>query len=499
MPRCMKYTSVSSTARTQRNVAFALMLGIVLLGAGLRLYGLDTQSLWNDELSGWRRSSLEFAAMMRYGIPRDHPPGFQIFLYGWIRLVGDTAVAMRLPPAWAGTLAVPGMYWLGRRLYGLKEGVIAAALTAVLWCPIYYSQEARANSMLLLLAILSTGWLLRLVQDWLDGRAWSYRAAAAYVGTAVVAAYLHYYGLLLVVCQALAITAVLVGRRRMPWRFWGLYAVAGAAYVPWLPRMWRALGGAETWMTPPGPDAFWAYLTFLFNNSVPVVGLVVAVTGAVGGIAVVQARDKWRERLMWSPGTWLLLGVLLPFALVYLISIWYTPLLHNRSLIILLPAVYLLFARALARLPLPAIARTGFVALLMAALLWQLVVGMAYYRRPRKQQFREAVALVVENATVYKNAIVIGYAWSIDYFDYYFIQHGSAQRTELLAGAAPDIPAVTMLVQERRPAYVWFLRAHRRPDPVFASYMQQTMRMVFHQHFVGADVWLFATGYNDDE
>lgn len=499
MPRCMRSISENFTARTQRRAVFVLLVGIVLLGAALRLYGLEVQSLWNDELSGWRRSSYEtLAEVMRYGIPHDHPPGFQIFLYGWMWLVGDSATALRIPAALAGTLTVPAIYWLGRRIYGVREGLIAAALTAVLWCPIFYSQEARANVILLLLAILSTGWLLRLVSDRVNGRSWSPWVGVAYGGTAVVASYLHYYGLFLVACQAIAATLVVViRRRRTPWTLWALYAVVGVAYLPWLPKMARSLADGDTWMSPPQWDAFGEYLLFIFNRSESVVLGVVGVTAVVGAYTVVQMRHAphpWR-RLLWSPGTWLLLWLLLPFTFIYLLSILRTPVLHNRSLIILIPAAYLLLARALVRLPLPAIGRGVLVVSLVGWLTWQLVADMAYYQRPRKQQFREAVAYVTEHMAAYEDGVLVGYAWSLEYFDYYFMHSGVDERMDLLAGTTADVPAVATLLAREHPAYVWFLRAHRHPDEAFVAYLQRTMALVHHEEFVGADVWLFATDY----
>jgi mannosyltransferase len=63
---------------------------------------------------------------------------------------------LRLPSALAGWLCIPAIYLLGKRLYSGREGLMAALFVAVLWAPIYYSQEARPYSMLILLSILNS-------------------------------------------------------------------------------------------------------------------------------------------------------------------------------------------------------------------------------------------------------------------------------------------------------------------------------------------------------
>jgi mannosyltransferase len=88
--------------------AGAFLTRIVLLGAGLRLYGLDTQSLWNDELSRWVRSSRpSLVHVIDESVRADvHPPGFYMLLYVVINVVGDSASVLRFPSVMAGTLAI---------------------------------------------------------------------------------------------------------------------------------------------------------------------------------------------------------------------------------------------------------------------------------------------------------------------------------------------------------------------------------------------------------
>src|ERR1043165_5261778 len=92
---------------------------IVLVAALLRIPTLGKDSLWVDELWSWtisRYSSLQDVILL--GCANDvHPPGYQTLLWGWMRIFGDSEVAMRSLSVVAGLATVPMMFLLGRRLF----------------------------------------------------------------------------------------------------------------------------------------------------------------------------------------------------------------------------------------------------------------------------------------------------------------------------------------------------------------------------------------------
>jgi uncharacterized membrane protein len=85
---------------------------ICILAAGLRVMGLDTQSLWHDELFSWFPSQMaSLSQAIEFGAAEDvHPPGFVVFLFYWQRFFRDSEVALRRPSAVAGIVACG---WLG--------------------------------------------------------------------------------------------------------------------------------------------------------------------------------------------------------------------------------------------------------------------------------------------------------------------------------------------------------------------------------------------------
>ncbi len=134
--------------------AWLILVAISLLGAGLRLYRLDAQSIWLDEVASLRNAHAFATGGMGALAKLDHiAPLHSIILWAATALGGETAFAMRLPSAIAGILTIPAFYLLALRLFGSRRvGLIGAALVAVSPYAIWYAQEARMYALLLLCA-----------------------------------------------------------------------------------------------------------------------------------------------------------------------------------------------------------------------------------------------------------------------------------------------------------------------------------------------------------
>ncbi|HEX6384538.1 MAG TPA: glycosyltransferase family 39 protein [Anaerolineae bacterium] len=477
----------------------ARMLTLIMLVASLlRFYGLENQSLWNDELSSWNRSNYNsIADVIRRGVlPDVHPPGYQVLLYFVEQFAGDSEAVLRLPSAFSGILTVYATFCLGRRLYSNKEGLIAAALAAVLWTPIYYSQEARPYSLLLLSSVVTTYLWLGIVKRLAREESPFPFETVGYVIASAVAAYLHYYGLFLVVLQGTGALLFLGRQRRsfLPLGF--IYTLIGLAYLPWLPALWQDLTQDSTWITLPQENAFVAYLEFLFNQSRELLLLVVTLYATLlfRNLHALKRRCDRAEafkRMLLSPTMFLVLWLSVPFLLVYIKSVISVPVLTNRNLIISLPAAYLLLARAITRLPLPAPGQSFVSLALLFTFLTNLLFTMHYYTAPHKAQFREAVQQIIVRDPSYQRSVIIGYAWNKAYLNYYFENLGSNRRVDILAGKASDIAAVSETIRRYEPQYVWYIRAHRKPEPKFVDFLNENLTLVAHDEFVKADVWLF--------
>jgi 4-amino-4-deoxy-L-arabinose transferase-like glycosyltransferase len=509
--------------------ALAVMIPVLLLAAGLRFYHLTFQSLWLDELMTWWRSSTPDLPTVLHSVESDvWPPGYSLFIYALIRALGASDFILRYPAALAGVLAVASIYTLGRRLGSHLAGVFAALLLGILEVSIYYSQEARPYSGLILFSILSTYFWLR----WLDalritpppglpllrrlrppspvkrgreilafarlggGEAARslYLDLAAYVLFALLAAYWNYYGLVLIALQAAGAALWLIRRPRAWPALIGLYVVIGIGYLPWLTPTLADLGRATYLPNRPGGygDELMQFLRFLFNlgqGYVLVAIGVVAMALVVDGVRI--GRGKPVRRAMWL----LLAGwLLLPFTLTYLRSLNGPSTLLHRYLLISLPAAALLPALALTRLPIRRWLQAGLMALAAILLLNNLVRHWDYYTRPTKAQFREATYDIARrDPALGGNSIIIattGYAGTEQLFDYYFAQADSPLRVDV--GANGDSQSLSASgAKGRNLRYIWLLSAQNKPDDGLLAALQEKFTLIDHQAFNQADVWLF--------
>ena len=122
-----------------------LLIGLVtLLAAGLRFYQLGTTPRVIDGDEGL----IGQAALQTNQNPLANPfalfenfGGIYIQAIGLaLSIFGHTPFALRLMPAIAGTLAVPAVYLLGRRLLGAGAGLVAAILLAIGHAAIHFSR-----------------------------------------------------------------------------------------------------------------------------------------------------------------------------------------------------------------------------------------------------------------------------------------------------------------------------------------------------------------------
>lgn len=140
---------------TPRTLWMAVMVGILVLGSGLRFHRLETQSLWNDEGASYAMTLRAPADILTNTAADIHPPGYYLLLKGWTTLAGTSELALRMVSALASILTLASVYALGRSLFGRDAGAIAALLLAVNTFAIYYAQEARMYALLGLWATLS--------------------------------------------------------------------------------------------------------------------------------------------------------------------------------------------------------------------------------------------------------------------------------------------------------------------------------------------------------
>ncbi len=131
-------------------------LGLVtVLALVLRLFRLGAQSLWIDEGMSFAWIDEIDSLGPRALLQNIHGPLHALAIYAMSR-ISTSEWWLRLPSAVAGTLAVPALAAVVRRLWGGHVALLAAVLAAVSPFGLYYAQEVRNYAFTLLFASVVT-------------------------------------------------------------------------------------------------------------------------------------------------------------------------------------------------------------------------------------------------------------------------------------------------------------------------------------------------------
>lgn len=490
---------MEATGLTGRRVLW-ILLGLVGAGAGLRFLGLEVQSLWWDELFSWWLSDKESLGEVLDQAARDvHPPAHPAIIYFVERFLGDSEFWLRFPSAIFGVLCIPAMYLLARRMFSRAEGLWAAALTALLWFPIYYSQEARGYTLLFLLCTLSMAlWFPMLRAQLSQTEPPGNRAAEwiLYVLCAIGMVYTHHYGSMMAALQGLALLLSCGTRLRAYRRTLLLYLPIVVLGVPaWLQAFGQYRLNYLTWLPEPGLSLFTsAYYTFfnrseLLKNAALIITLVPLIR---------LGMHAWKNRrpaafsLRSNLEAWtLVFWLVLPFCAGAVATLLLKPMLTIRFLTVSAPAAYLLLARGLAILSRRWKIQIGVGGLLLVLALVDLFAVKQYYRRPVKDQWRDAVAHVIRENQHHPNTLLVGSVWKPVFANYYFERLGSPRRLQIEAGRESDLPRIQKEIQQAAPEAIWLIRIHRTIEEGFLNYFKRNYRQKSHRKFIRADVWLF--------
>jgi mannosyltransferase len=126
----------------------------------LRLFRLGHQSLWVDEILTWNTVTTTEPMTLARLLENVHGPVYSLLLHGWCRIAGESEWALRLPSAVFGILLIPAIAWLASRWLGRGAAVTAAWLAAGSPFLVWYAQEARNYSMLMLCVAVAGALLL---------------------------------------------------------------------------------------------------------------------------------------------------------------------------------------------------------------------------------------------------------------------------------------------------------------------------------------------------
>jgi mannosyltransferase len=205
------------------------LIVIVVAGAAVRFATLGVQSFAEDESTTALLMLRPFGSMVGQ-LPDSEttPPLFYLLEWLVTHPFGVTEVSARLISALAGTLTIPLAAEAARLVSGRRAAIIGALLVAFNPFLVWYSQEARAYSLLVLFTTAALYFFARLLRDAADRDAligWSVLSALALLT--------HYFAVFVLAAEAIWILLRVAPRRHAILAV-ALPAVTGLALLPLL-------------------------------------------------------------------------------------------------------------------------------------------------------------------------------------------------------------------------------------------------------------------------
>lgn len=307
---------------------------VFVLGAVLRFWDLDGAGLWMDEATSLGFARLPLGTILFNNVD-NHPPLSFALQHLWHLVVPDPAFA-RVPFAAIGVATVAAVILMMKDLAGQRSALFCGLLLAVSTSHIYFSQEARMYSPLVLgLALAAWGGLGHARAEGAGGRGYT----ALYLLGGVIAIYSQILGLvgMGLIAAAEGGAALLGAERAVHLRRWFLRNILlGVLALPWLLQIPSAAGTFPgIWKDAGFSDFVWMYGNVTGYPGLGGLGILVKLLelglflAAIGGVAIAWAQSRRAFSL-------LLAGLIIAYPLIVFAIDNARPVLSNRTL---LPAV----------------------------------------------------------------------------------------------------------------------------------------------------------------
>jgi len=421
---------------------------ILTVSAVLRFWDLGKQSLWFDELFTQNTTAYGPNIALKIAMSDTNPPLYYLLQLIFLPVRGRTEWSLRALSAFVGVLSTLAIYLAGRKLFDRPTGAWAAALFVVSTLGLFYAQEARMYSLLILFAAL-TLWAFGMLLE----KPTILRAVLLGVVLAGLA-YTHVYGYMAAPMLLIPVLLLPRLRHRVGKLMLVTYPIALVLFLPWalvVPRQIQIVRGqvaAGTWWMRPPVHILGALLTNLkaFSpgqdafSAMIFIGLIVCAiillpptkpsaaekepssavdsAGEEGASAAPSApaeptppsepatdeRGVREGDLIWT----LLTLAILPMLVGLLISKYLTPVATTRNSLVCLPAAYILAARGGVKLP-----RWVGLGALAALLVLGAIAVPFYFANNIKDDWRDATLMIISAPR--DKAGVLTQEWEADF------------------------------------------------------------------------------------
>ena len=486
------------------------MVGVYLI---LAFYGIDQQSLWEDEFKSVQRGASSTIPFWRDG------HGFLYFaLLGLWMKIGSSELVLRSLSVLFGAGSVCLMYAMGLRLLNRRGAIVGTVLLATSPYFIWYSQEARYVTLMLLSSLLTMYAFHRVIIGHSIG-SW-----LAYGTSALVAFFSFLSTLLLPVVQVLFLLGSRSRRRLLPkwvlcqlvilpvfvwWfvngtHFWGAFVEARVNDQQGLvnnPRLFPFSANFNNVRAEVIPYTFFALNTgFSLGPSprelyadrtlaplVPYAPMLVILSALYGSLLISGLLAFRHQR---DSGMFLALWVGVPIIAVFYIAKLLNLFYDVRYVAMVLPAYMLILAAGISRFR-----RVGMQLILVGAVLVIHSVALGnYYFNPRyaREDTRAAARYLESVAAARDLVLVVGTISSLPHY-----YNGSPRLIDFRALNKSD-QTLTERLRELNQYHdrVWLVQIRpwqTDPSGMVKAALDRAFDVGAKRHFAGIDVYAYAS------
>lgn len=335
--------------------SYIALLFIILLGVALRFHRISEMPLRADEAM-----TLFFATDLTtilHQVTTDDPhlPLYYFMLHGWLAAAGISELAERFPTLFAGVLAIPLTFVMGRTLFPRqpRAALIGAFLAALNPYMIWDAQDAYIYTFLTALTLGSFILFLRALKP--DARLSTW---ISYIIVSLLALFFHYFAALILAAQGF-LALVLVLRKRLPLRKLLHLIAAGfaivALFTPWLILVWSVLANYRSDFLQRADLFEMAWRTLVVftlgradNRLMPsMIDPAIGITLASVFLALFVLGQVTREENAWDGRLVLASYLGVPLILIFGFSLARYPIFDERYVLFLAPAFLLVTALGL--------------------------------------------------------------------------------------------------------------------------------------------------------
>lgn len=397
-----------------------ILLLILFIGSLLRLYKLDFQSPWIDEIFSLRHTNSEKSYSEIYQFLKDndpHPPLYYWSLKAFGDIFGHSIFTARLFSSIIGILGIVMLYKLAKEVFNTKTAIISVALLSVNFFHINYSQEIRMYSMMFLTTTASFYFLVRFI------KASSIKNMLSYALFSTLMIYVQFFSLFTLFAQYIILLYfIFVPFKNSSFKFFRQTFFAGLItlllYIPVIPIFIQTFNMKSIWIKLPQTDFMSNIINDFFGQSEFAVWIIVL--GIILYIFSLSSNKNTEIKI--SPenkisfsfflfSIWILVTILIPLISSYV----NLPMIVNRYFINILPPIIIISAAGLNKIKNETIKIVVLLFFITFSII-QLVYINDYYNKVTKTQFREITNEIKKDSQNRPTNIVFYWSWLLPYF-----------------------------------------------------------------------------------